>query len=198
MFMKSIELKIVSELMKNSHRSDREVARKIGTSQPTVTRTRTRLEKQGTIREYTMIPDYAQLGFRLMSITFARLKEPLSKQAVEEASKIGGKMLHEHPTAILTAMNGIGLNADRVVIAFHRDYNEYAEFMAFMKQCPPVAVDHVKSFVVNLLDKNQFQPLSFIQLAEYLTTLNDRVQTERKTRNRRRQSPPNADQSARV
>lgn len=186
MLMKSIELKIVSELMKNSHRSDRELARTIGTSQPTVTRVRNRLEKQGTIREYTMIPDYAQLGFRLMSITFARLKEPLSKQAVEEASKIGGKMLHEHPTAILTAMNGIGLNADRVVIAFHRDYNEYAEFMAFMKQCPPVAVDHVKSFVVNLLDKNQFQPLSFIQLAEYLTTLNDRLQAERKTRVRRR------------
>lgn len=44
MFMKSIELKIVSELMKNSHRSDRELARRIGTSQPTVTRVRTRLE----------------------------------------------------------------------------------------------------------------------------------------------------------
>jgi len=186
MCMKSIELKIVSELMKNSHRSDREVARTIGTSQPTVTRVRTRLEKQGTIREYTMIPDYAQLGFRLMSITFARLKEPLSKQAVEEAWKIGTEMLREHPTATVTAMNGIGLNADRVIIAFHRDYDEYAEHMALLKQCPPMAVDHVKSFIVNLQDKNQFQPLSFIQLAEYLTTLNDRLQAERTTRIRRR------------
>jgi DNA-binding Lrp family transcriptional regulator len=186
MFMKDIEVKMVSELMKNSHRSDREVARTIGTSQPTVTRVRTRLEKQGTIKEYTMIPDYAQIGFRLMSITFARFKEPLSKQAVEEAWTIGRKMLREHPTAILTAMNGIGCNADRVVIAFHRDYDEYAEFMALIKQCSPGAVDHVESFVVNLLDKNQFQPLSFIQLAEYLTTMNDRLQTERKTCNRRR------------
>jgi hypothetical protein len=49
-----------------------------------------------------------------------------------------------------------------------------------------VAIDHAESFIVNLQDKNQFQPLSFIQLAEYLTTLNDRLQAERKTRVRRR------------
>jgi DNA-binding Lrp family transcriptional regulator len=32
--MKVIELKLVSELMKNSRRNDRELARAIGTSQP--------------------------------------------------------------------------------------------------------------------------------------------------------------------
>jgi hypothetical protein len=58
--------------------------------------------------------------------------------------------------------------------------------MALIKQCPSVAVDHAESFVVNLLDKNQFQPLPFIQLAEYLTNLNDRLQVERKIRIRRR------------
>jgi len=37
-------------------------------SQPTVTRTRTGLEKRGIIKEYAMVPDYVQLGFQLMSI----------------------------------------------------------------------------------------------------------------------------------
>jgi len=66
--MKDTELKVVVELMKNSRRSDRELVRAIGMSQPTVTRIRTGLEKRGIIKEYTMVPDYVQLGFQLMSI----------------------------------------------------------------------------------------------------------------------------------
>ena len=37
--LKDVELKLFSELMKNSRRSDRELAKVIGVSQPTVTRT---------------------------------------------------------------------------------------------------------------------------------------------------------------
>jgi DNA-binding Lrp family transcriptional regulator len=48
--------------MKNSRKSDRQLARAIGTSQPTVTRIRSRLEKEGYIKEYTMIPDFGKLG----------------------------------------------------------------------------------------------------------------------------------------
>lgn len=53
--MKDIEVRIISELMKNSRRSDRELAKAIGVSQPTISRTIKRLEKEGYIREYTMI-----------------------------------------------------------------------------------------------------------------------------------------------
>jgi DNA-binding Lrp family transcriptional regulator len=65
--MKKIEWMLLSELMKNSKQSDRELAKKIGASQPTVTRTRTRLEKEGYIKEYTIIPDFSKFGFELMS-----------------------------------------------------------------------------------------------------------------------------------
>jgi DNA-binding Lrp family transcriptional regulator len=50
-----LDLKLIAELMKNSKQSDRELAKKLGVSQPTVTRTRTRLEKEGYIKEYTLI-----------------------------------------------------------------------------------------------------------------------------------------------
>jgi len=72
--MKDTELKVVVELIKNRGRSNRELARAIGMSQPTVTRTQTGLEKRGIIKEYTIAPDYVQLGLTLMSITFTRLK----------------------------------------------------------------------------------------------------------------------------
>jgi DNA-binding Lrp family transcriptional regulator len=46
-FLKDVELKLVAELMKNSRRSDRELGKAIGTSQPTVSRTIARLKREG-------------------------------------------------------------------------------------------------------------------------------------------------------
>jgi len=38
--MKDFELKLISKLMRNSRRGDRELSRKLGVTQPTITRTR--------------------------------------------------------------------------------------------------------------------------------------------------------------
>jgi len=168
MLMKDIELKVVIELMKNSHRSDREVARAIGVSQPTFSRTRKKLEKQGMIKEYTIIPDYSQLGLALMSITFTKMRGALSKEILDDMKKGARNTMSEHPTALILGNIGMGCNADYVAITFHRDYGEYSEFMKLIKEFPSVNIDETKSFIVNILDKNQFQPLSFSQLARYL------------------------------
>jgi DNA-binding Lrp family transcriptional regulator len=171
--VKDVELKLIIELLKNSRRSDRELARKLGVSQPTITRIRSRLEKDGTIREYTMIPDYVKLDFQLMSVTFAKLNESMSKKALENMRKTAREMMEKHPTASIIAMNGIGLNADRVMIAFHTNYSEYTEYIRLMKQYPPVVIDELKSFIVDLLDKTQFRPLTFSALANYLLRMNE-------------------------
>jgi len=76
--------------------------------------------------------------------------------------------LSERPSAVIFATNGLGCNADHAVIAFHRNYAEYCEFMNLIRQRQIVAVDEVKSFIGNLFDKNQFPSLSFSELAEYL------------------------------
>ncbi len=76
--VKDVELNLLSELMKNSRRSDRELAKAIGSTQPTVTRTRRKLEKLGVIREYTAIPDFSKLGYELLSLTFVKMKVNLA------------------------------------------------------------------------------------------------------------------------
>ncbi|MGD0160671.1 MAG: Lrp/AsnC family transcriptional regulator [Candidatus Bathyarchaeia archaeon] len=48
--MKDLEIRLISELMKNSRRSDRQIAKELGVSQPTVSRTIARLEKEGILR----------------------------------------------------------------------------------------------------------------------------------------------------
>ena len=77
MLLKEIELKMLSELIKNSRRSDRELAKAIGTSQPTATRIRSKLEKDGVIKEYTTIPDLSQnwllnFGFDFCEVGFEK------------------------------------------------------------------------------------------------------------------------------
>jgi DNA-binding Lrp family transcriptional regulator len=49
MELKGNELKTLFELVKGARRSDRELARALRVSQPTVTRARTKLEKTGFV-----------------------------------------------------------------------------------------------------------------------------------------------------
>ena len=57
--LKQIDYKLLFELMKNSHRSDRQLAKALGVSQPTVTRRRAILEKD-YIEGYTVIPKFGK------------------------------------------------------------------------------------------------------------------------------------------
>jgi DNA-binding Lrp family transcriptional regulator len=168
MLMKDVELKVLIELMKNSHRSDRELARAVGVSQPTISRTREKLEKRGMIKEYTIIPDYQQLGLSLMSITFTKMKGPLSKEILNDLKKRARNTMSENPSALILGNTGMGCNADYVTIVFHKDYSEYTEFMRDIKEFPSVNIDETKSFIINLNEKDQMQPLSFSQVARYL------------------------------
>jgi len=166
-FLKVVELKLVSELMKNSRRSDRELAKVLGVSQPTVTRIRTRLEKEGIIKEYTMIPDFSKLGFSIMSIALAKLKESISEQELKEVRKQVRQTLQMEPIPTILAMSGMGLGADRVIIAFHEDYSAYSAYFNRLKQHPLVRVEEIKRFLIDLTDKSQYLPLTFSDLAEY-------------------------------
>ena len=71
--MKEIEKKMLSELVRNARRSDRELAKAIGTSQPTATRVRTKLEKEGYVREYTTIPNFSKIGYSILAVNFLKL-----------------------------------------------------------------------------------------------------------------------------
>ena len=66
---RDIDYKILSELIKNSKTSDRSIAKLLNVSQPTVTRRRDKLEKEGLL-EYTAIPNLEKLGFEIVAFHF--------------------------------------------------------------------------------------------------------------------------------
>ena len=166
--MKDIELRLISELMKNSRRSDRELAKVIGVSQPTVSRIMKKLEKEGVIKEYTMIPDFSKLGYSIMSIAFAKLKKPISEQELEEVRRQVRQTLQTEPIPTILAMSGMGLDADRVIISFHESYSVYTEYLSKLKQHPLVRVEDTKSFLIDLENRNEYLPLTLSEMAAYV------------------------------
>ena len=169
--MRELELTVISELMRNSRLSDRELARKVGKSQPTITRIRRRLEKEGYIREYTMLPDLSKLGYEIMALTFVRYKKELSRNEYEGILGELRDMERKIPHSTLMAMKGIGMNFDRVIVSFHVDYNSYVEMISKIEQLPFLAVAQIETFMVNLKDESHFQPLTFSIMAKHVLQL---------------------------
>jgi DNA-binding Lrp family transcriptional regulator len=168
--LKDVELKLLGELSRNSRRSDRELSKQLHISQPTVTRIRSKLEKEGIIREYTIVPDFVKLGYQMASITLAKIKEPLSKETIAEIRRQTKEAEKKNPSPTIVTMNGIGCNADYVSVAFHKTYDEYAEYMKFIGQFPQVQVAETKSFVIDLCARERhLRYLTLSVFADYLS-----------------------------
>jgi DNA-binding Lrp family transcriptional regulator len=174
--MKDVELKLISELMKNSRRSDRELAKTLGISQPTVTRIRTRLEKERYIKEYTMLPDFSKLGFKIMALVFVRYSKELTQEQYDKFRKAAKEYERENPRAVLMAVRGMGMGYDRVFLSFHENYSSYVETVEMLKtQLPFGAVAHVESFLVSLTDEQHYQPCTFAAIAKYLPKMKGKI-----------------------
>ncbi len=165
--MKDIELKLVSELMKNSRRSDRDLAKAMGVSQPTVSRLLRKLEKDGIIKEYTMIPDFRKLGFDLLALTFVKIQESGPKKT-EKTAGIIEDMKENLPEAVMFE-RGLGLGYGGVIVSFHKDYSSYISFRKRIKDHCSLDISGIEVFLISLDAEAQYgPPLTFATLAQNL------------------------------
>jgi DNA-binding Lrp family transcriptional regulator len=187
MKMKDTELKLVSELMKNSRRSDRELAKVMGISQPTITRARTKLEKEGYIKEYTLIPDFKKLGYQIMAIIFLKLSHPLSQKEREDMFRESLHLRESDLHSSFLVMDGIGMNEDIVILSFFRNFSDYASYIQSTrtemtgKLKPFLHPEGITSFLVNLDGDVHYQPMTFSRMATHLqkTMVQDQSSTTR-------------------
>ncbi len=171
--LKEIEMKLLSELIKNSRRSDRELAKAIGASQPTATRVRTKLEKEGYIKEYTTIPNFRKVGYAILAITFLKLdvKRSFTTKDVSEFRRIHFEAMSKNPSALMLVKRGMGLGYDAVVMSLHQDYSSCDKFRTFIRQNMADRITDMDTFLINLDEEQNSLPFSLSMLATQMFTL---------------------------
>jgi len=150
--MKKRMLKLLFELMKNAKRSDREIAKIIGVSQPTITRMRQRLEKTAIV-DYTVIPDWTELGFEIMALTLIKAK---GSSTINEKAK---KWAMNNPNIVFAA-GGEGIGMDYSIISFHNNYSEFSTFIETLKSEWAENLQDTQSFLMTTSEKRTIKPLS--------------------------------------
>jgi DNA-binding Lrp family transcriptional regulator len=163
--VKKKAMKLILELLKDSKRSDRELANVLGVSQPTVSRTRNRLVKEGFIQDFTIIPDFPKIGYKILAI---RLVQTTHVSASKEYGKVCKKVLDwlaKQPNIIMGgACEGMGKNS--FIISLHKNYSDQTEFMAKLRRDIGEFIHEVHSVLVNLEGRHRLKPFSLKYLVE--------------------------------
>ena len=147
--------KLLYELIKNSRRSDRDLAKVFGFSQPTITRTRRKLEDENYILQYTALPDFTKLGFELVAFTF-------TQSGSEEKAKAASlyEWLGEDHRVIFVA-EGSGLGKNSIIATMHKNYTDYSHFI---KDLQRLKIAHTAdSFIMPLTGIKKHLALTSLQ-----------------------------------
>ncbi len=166
-------IRLLYELIKNSRRSDRDLAKILGFSQPSVSRLRKIIEKNA-ILQYTAIPNFSYLGFDLMVFTFYHTKESLQllREKVESWLK--------KQSNVVFSSEGQGMGADRVMISVHKDYADFSEFhQKFRRELGP-QFESFKTFLVSFRGNEISRLFTFNDLTERATPSFSIVDSQRR------------------
>ena len=113
-----IDKKILAELLINSNRSNREMAKAIGVSAATVINHIQRLESAGVITDYTVMLDFERLGFELTVIMEVTVNRGKLLETQREIAKL----------PYVCGVYDVTGEIDSIVIAKFRNRRELSEF----------------------------------------------------------------------
>jgi len=164
-YPKPLDYKILSELLRDSHVSDRRLAKKLGKSQPTISRRRSKLEKT-MIDGYAVIPRLKKMGFEIIAITFIAGKNShLTGTRFEQAQETARAWHLKHPNVIFAA-SGQGLGWSGVVVSAHTNYSDYVNFKNEHDSEFSEVLSDTQSFLVDLNPKTTLKPFHVKYLAD--------------------------------
>jgi len=157
--------KVLCELLRDSSKSDRKLAKGLGVSQPTVSRLRNKLVENGLIKHFTVIPDFKALGFELLTITSFASKD--SREIEERAIK----WTMAKPN-VLFASRVEGSRRNGIMISLHKNYTDYYKFISEVKREGNGIVTGYDTMFVSL-EGSIVKPFSLEYIAESLEKSKD-------------------------
>jgi len=159
---KDLPKKLLRELLKNSKQSDRELAKILNVSQPTISRLRHKLEKSGMIKDYTIIPDFRKMGFELMSILLVKIRpEAMTPEIISKAQEYVSK---GHPNVILSTL-GEGMGMNGVAISFYKSYTEFHRHLSQVRVDWREFLEDIQFFMVSI-GEGEFKRFSLTHLKD--------------------------------
>lgn len=151
---------LLLEYLKDSNRTDRQMAKIVGVSQPTLFRMRNRLLKEGLVRHFSAIPDFAKMGYEIMAFSFVKF----NMEQVMEIEEKAKEWTQSHPEIIFSS-RAEGMGMDAITISLHKNYAEFTNFLTENKNIGRHFIAEVDYILVDL-GGNVIKPLSFKYLAE--------------------------------
>ena len=143
-----IDRKLLRELLKDSKRSYRELAKAIGVSAATVINHVQRLESAGVIKDYTVRLDHERLGYELTVITEITVSKGKLLETEEEIAKISNACAVYDVTGLTDAM----------VVAKFKSRSDLSEFTKKLLAMP--YVERTNTHVVLTTMKEDFRMLN--------------------------------------
>jgi DNA-binding Lrp family transcriptional regulator len=158
---RGLSQELLRKLLENSKRSDRDLAKALKVSQPTITRSRRNLEKNGMIQDYTIVPNFRKMGFEIIALTFVKMRNAfLTPEVMEEAKKYAEKF----PNAIF-ASSGEGLGMTGVIISINKDFTEYHSHVNQLRADWKEITDDIQSFIISI-GEGEFKRFSLTHLKD--------------------------------
>ena len=151
-------MRLFCELLKDSKRSDRELAKLLGVSQPTVTRTRHKLVREGWVRQFTVVPDFLKMGFTILAISC--FQSQLNNGVGEGA---GMRALSKPNVVYAAECHCMGMNA--VVFSLHKSYSDYVKFLREFRAENGADLRKEESLIISL-EGSAIKSFGFKHLAE--------------------------------
>ncbi len=137
------KMRLLYELIKGSRRSDRQLAKVLKISQPTITRKRTRLEAEGYIKEYTIVPDVSKMGYEMVAFTFLAFTEAKA-ELLEKAREWSKKQPN-----IVFASDGEGLGMNSIIVSVHKNYASFSKLITSLRHDWQPSLKDVQSFILS-------------------------------------------------
>jgi DNA-binding Lrp family transcriptional regulator len=152
-------VKLLFELIKNSKRSDRDLAKILGISQPTVTRLRKVLEREA-IKQYSIIPNFSYLGFDILALTLFR-----SKELVHPLWDKGKEWANAQPNVVFIS-TGQGIDSDAMMVSVHEDYADFVRFYQVFRRDWGKYLQDFKIFLISISGSVIMKPFTFNYLID--------------------------------
>lgn len=141
------EKQVLLELIKDARISDQEMARRIGTSRPTILKIRQRLEKK-YIRKYSALVDFADLGLNVIATTFFRWDDFSKKQEMKKVFEYIKKL-----PFVIRFSSGVGMGSmTMIVVSVHSDFREYEKFYELIQEVGADNISEAQAFISSTTD----------------------------------------------